>query len=698
MTRLSKRNIKVIFVTILLNTIVSYGSEDKSLAKINLYNSTNWSGPTTVEIPVGKIAAPGLINWQEINLIYGNKKLPFAIREGKAHWKAQLKTPILSPRAEDILVFSCEAAPKKWTHIDIVSGDADMTSAVSREKNSITISYSNLKAVIDANTASLQQLIVLGESVLASPLSIVPHKLADKGYEYSGSLASGYYPGAFNLHKQSPIKYTTRMVSLSSVPAMTEVSFVIEADSPLKMSLTYRIHANGYVEILADSQLWTGTSPWIDYAVEFNLLFKGQEEKLSHFENRFPLYGFKAFTAALKYTGRLYKNKCTGILVFGEETINGRKWTRKIYTYSNTGRTNPYDLVEIADEGLIVDILPVQSKRQSFPLDVIGPKQAQAAAQNLVTKLNKIGISAKLASKQSTSYNVLFELIGDNHGNIAADGFAVIAQQPHGFRIQATTVLGLYKASNEISEHFQNNGASVGFPLIAQNPIVALRGTGFGGGNFEVDFPYGSDEEWKNVFEQLLNAGVNTFWPMGIWCNWKFPVSYKYIPKLSSNSPDVYDEVSGTAFSQYERHSQHGRHLIDYLHKRGAKVFLWLPIGCVPNNFADVFPEAVAPDGISTFWGRKRVTPCFSHPAYHKYLAALIQEMLETYALDGFIMIRDDNGGLCSCDNCKKYIASSRTKDLAWEQYLLIYDIFREQGFKGVLGVYPYFDGYDIVE
>ena len=58
------------------------------------------------------------------------------------------------------------------------------------------------------------------------------------------------------------------------------------------------------------------------------------------------------------------------------------------------------------------------------------------------------------------------------------------------------------------------------------------------------------------------------------------------------------------------------------------------------------------------------------------------------------MLIRDDNGGLDDSAEYKKFLESSRTKDPAWEQYLLIYDLLRNKGFKGDIGVYPYGDPY----
>ena len=117
------------------------------------------------------------------------------------------------------------------------------------------------------------------------------------------------------------------------------------------------------------------------------------------------------------------------------------------------------------------------------------------------------------------------------------------------------------------------------------------------------------------------------------------------------------------------------------------KVWLWLPVGCVPTTFAQKHPEVMAP-------GNSRC-PCFTHPLYNQYLRVFLKELLETYPIDGVVMIRDDNGGLCSCPRCKDYVSRSRTKSAAWEQYLILCRWLKEAGFAGDLAVYPYFDLYE---
>ena len=93
-------------------------------------------------------------------------------------------------------------------------------------------------------------------------------------------------------------------------------------------------------------------------------------------------------------------------------------------------------------------------------------------------------------------------------------------------------------------------------------------------------------------------------------------------------------------------------------------MWLWLPVGCVPTTYAKRIPRPWPP-------GNDRC-PCFTHPLYNQYLQAFLKELLETYPIDGVVMIRDDNGGLCPCERCKAYVARS-TKSAAWEQYLILY-------------------------
>jgi hypothetical protein len=228
---------------------------------------------------------------------------------------------------------------------------------------------------------------------------------------------------------------------------------------------------------------------------------------------------------------------------------------------------------------------------------------------------------------------------------------------------------------------------SASVPLMAGNPAVELRGGGFGGSPNEVDFPYGDDDEWTRVFDDLIASGMNVMTCLGMWGDWKMPVTFKYMPELRSDSPDAYDEVSGAKFCEFSSYREHALKRVNYLHDRGVKVWLWVPVGAIPTTFADKFPDAVLP-------GNPKV-PLVMHPTYRKYLEAFFKEVLETYPVDGFLLIRDDNGGVDTTEEFKKYLATTATKHPVWEQYLMIYHMLRSSGFQGDLAVYPYFDLYE---
>ncbi|MCU0962741.1 MAG: hypothetical protein MUF48_21805, partial [Pirellulaceae bacterium] len=158
------------------------------------------------------------------------------------------------------------------------------------------------------------------------------------------------------------------------------------------------------------------------------------------------------------------------------------------------------------------------------------------------------------------------------------------------------------------------------------------------------------------------------------------------MPELRSDAPDAYDESSGAKFVELDHHREHGLRLARHLQERGGQVWLWVPIGCVPTTFAARYPEAMSPASDKI--------PCFTHPKYQEYVNAFLQELVETYPLDGMFLVRDDNGGVCTCDRCQEYVSTSRTKNAVWEQYLVIYDWLREHEFRGAIAVYPYHDWY----
>jgi hypothetical protein len=222
--------------------------------------------------------------------------------------------------------------------------------------------------------------------------------------------------------------------------------------------------------------------------------------------------------------------------------------------------------------------------------------------------------------------------------------------------------------------------------LIASNPAADLRAGGFGGTAHEVDFPYASEAQWRAVLNNMADSGMNVMTDLGMWSNWKMPIAYKYLPELYANVAKGYDEVSGTPLAEIETHRKRALRLLDFLHRRGVKVWLWMPIGAVPTTYAECYPDAMSPTD-------KRA-PCYTHPKYQRFLDAFLRELLETYPIDGLVMIRDDNGRLCRCAKCEAYVANSPTHDAAWQQYLLLHQRLRSLGFKGDVAVYPYYDFY----
>ncbi len=654
------------------------------LGGIALFNPTEWRGSALVEVPTGRIAAPGLIDWAKVRLVVEGKEIPFFLREGRAHWRARLTPPATPPRAEDLLVFWCSVPPGKWVRVDVMPGGAAAAPAVTQTGTAIDIDYANLHATIDPKTGMLTRLRAYGTDLLAAPMKAAFNRVAEDSFRIDGPIGAGYMPFSATVERGAPLPVKARCVSAASTPAMTEISFVLEPDGGPAMALTYRIHAAGLVEMVADERPWRGTSPWLRSAARFTLPLAGDATSLPYLEERMPFYGFKDYNAAFDQTAEHRTLGETQWLVLGEETVNGRRWLRRLFTWREGP---PADAVEMMNEGLVVKPVPVSSG----PMESVRlryPPEAGTVAGLLTEVLNTGGVTvAEEASKRITL------AITNTVDAIDTDGFDIRASGDD-ITLRSTNLLGLYQAVRAIATQAQQQGLSTGLPLVARNPVVPLRGGGFGGGGFEVDFPYGSDENWEKVFDGLLDSGMNVFWCLGMWSNWKFPVTYKYMPELQSNAPDAYDESSGVLFSEMDAQREHALRLLKYLHERGAPVYLWLPIGCVPTTFLERHPEALKPGSVAEFWGRPKGTPCFTHPAYKRYIDAFLRELVETYDLDGVVLVRDDNGGVCDCERCQAYVAKSRTKSAVWEQYLQIHDALRKLGFKGVIGVYPYQDGY----
>ncbi|HPO16230.1 MAG TPA: hypothetical protein PLI09_22535 [Candidatus Hydrogenedentes bacterium] len=649
----------------LITTLSFAAAGAEPVAAISLYNPTEWQGSFLVEIPTGKIAAPNLLDWQRVHLLTPKGDIPFALREGRAHWQTHFTSPVEHPRAEDLLVFACEVPPAEWMKIEVHEDPAlasDKTNSLTQENALCTIQYPNIKTTIDTSTGQLLQLTNNNEPLLSSPFSINVNKLAESNaYELVGGFGPGYAdpvdPNAphIKINYAEPISCHVKLVSSSSSAAMTEVNFLIDVEKGPSIALTYRVYANGVIDMIADGLPWQGESPWCHHAARYSLPLSGTKESIPCLEDRFAFYGFKGYTAAVKQAANVWRGEHITTIELGEESVNGRRWARRLFPCPSGDAKVIQNRIEAMDEGLIVDILPMHDPVQT---------DSPVFQSNLMPNAESLGIDG--------------------------DGFQI---RPLGngkdWRIIAGTQNGLYRAKNCIAAYQARHGASV--PLVAENPVVNLRAGGFGGGDFEVDFPYGTEEEWKSVLENLAGSGMNYFTCLGMWGNWKMPVTYKYMPELRSSAPDAYDESSGAKFSEVDQHRERALRLTQFLHERGGKVWLWIPIGCVPTTFVHAFPDVMAPVPDK---GHSDKIPCFTHPDYHRYLDIYFKELLETYPIDGLMLVRDDNGGLCTCKRCQEFVAASRTKNAAWEQYLAIYDLLHRKGFKGDIAVYPYFDGY----
>ena len=646
-----------------------------ALASIRLHNPTGWEGATCVEVPIGSLATPGLIDWTRVRLVADDgRDVPFALREGRPHWKARLVAPIVDPRAEDLLVFDCPVRPGGRVRLDIVPGSPVTEPATGDDKGQAVVSYPGLRVTVDPTTALLVGVEAAGKPLLRAPLSVAFRKM-------SGNKGPDRRLGAPRV----------RPVSRSSNAAMTELHYVLDVSDRLSMGVTYRVHRAGLVEIEIDERPWKGASPWLDHAAEIALRIAGESETLPELVDRAPFYGFKDYAAAVKYAARVYRRPEGAVVELGEETTNGRRWVRRLHVVPAADTARVAELIKLASEGLVVEAVPrtVVPPGQAFV--VACPPGAEVPAQRIGDAIEKHGIHARVQTGAAgPGVGVVSLRLVDpaQAPGITGDGFEIRpTESGGGVAVTACTRFGLMQAACRVSNHLQGAAGPLALPLVAGNPAARLRGAGFGGGDHEVDFPYGTDAEWHEALDQLVDSGMNVMTDLGMWSDWKMPVSYREMPELRSDKADAYDEVSGAKFSEFARHRDRGLSLLDFLHRRGVKVWLWLPTGCVPTTYARSHPEAMAP--------KNERCPCFTHPLYKRYLEALLKELLETYPIDGIVMIRDDNGGLCPCERCKEFVARSSTRSAAWEQYLILYRWLKSKGFQGDIAVYPYFDLYE---
>jgi hypothetical protein len=133
------------------------------------------------------------------------------------------------------------------------------------------------------------------------------------------------------------------------------------------MALTYRVHPGGPIEIWADERPWEGPSPWLNYGVEYKLSLRGEEERLPHFETQFPFLGFKDYAAAVKNIGILHRGKGVATLEIGEASINGRRWNRRLYSAGGDQLAHLAGMIELVDEGLVVEALRGQTPSDPLP-------------------------------------------------------------------------------------------------------------------------------------------------------------------------------------------------------------------------------------------------------------------------------------------------------------------------------------------
>ncbi len=650
------------------------------LPTIRVHNPTDWNGTAVLKVPVGRLASPGLIDWNRVVLQTEDAAdVPVALCEGRPHWKANLTAPVTDPRSEDLLVFACEVVAGGTQRFQLIERDERTRGQVptlSQADGQLLVSYPNCRAAISLDTGMLQSLSLLGASVLERPLAVSFSTAAAQGDE-----------------KRPLPSPRSRLVGSCSNAAVTTIHFVLDVNDRLSMALTYHFFPSGMVELRLNGRPWQGISPWVDHEAVIDWQLAGQGEPLPHLQNRAPFYGFKDFDKAVRHIADVRQLSDVSVVELGEETTNGRCWSRQIAPLALPQREQLPALIESLEQGMVVELDPCELLVPEQGVVVWAAANELLAAARLTQSLEarQIPTVCETPTQQSTDSAAwtleLRRVAADAAPGLEGDGFEIRpALEGQGATVTALTRFGLLQAVQSIQEHLARGGQPAAIPLIASNPVVNLRAGGFGGGDMEVDFPYGDEAEWHAALELLAASGMNVMTDLGMWSNWKMPVTYRLMPELRSAEQDAYDEVSGARLSELDLHRERGLRLLQFLHERGVQVWLWLPVGCVPTTYAQHHPDAMAPG--------KPACPCFTHPLYARYLEAFLTELLETYPIDGIVMIRDDNGGLCPCPRCQQYVEQSKTRSAAWEQYLILYRWLREKNFAGDVAVYPYWDYY----
>ncbi len=401
---IAQANIKKPFIEHLSNSpCIDKIQDGSAFASIRLFNPTQSEEPSVVEIPVGNIATPGLVDWQNTRLVYKGRDLPFSIREGQAHWRAALIAPVKKPRAEDLLVFQISVPIGQWAKVELVTGVSKSQASLTERDGYDVITYPNIKVTINERTGLLTNLEAYGESLLNHPLGLRFFKVGEWVVNYEGrmeALVGFQHPPLMELLKSGDLgSPVVKLVSWSSTEALTELNFVLHSKNVPAIDLTYRIYSNNQLEILSDERPWQGTSPWLDYGLEYKLTLAGRQEKLHDYQTYFPMYGYKDYATSVNSIGTLYHGTKTRMFELGEESLNGRFWRRLVAIYPETERVQKEDPLTLLDEGLIVTVTPMLSQRLPQKLSVVYAKEIRSTGDLVVDSLKKAGIEATTASE-----------------------------------------------------------------------------------------------------------------------------------------------------------------------------------------------------------------------------------------------------------------------------------------------------------
>lgn len=259
-----------------LQVLSKNSSPEGPIAVIRVYNPTKTGEPALVEVPIGSLATPNLINWKNVQLRCKDKFLPFSLREGKAHWRSELRSPILKPQAEDLLVFQISVAPGQWENVELVTGVPKLKESLTQNNGLVVINYPDMKITINEQTGLMTNLEAYGESLLIRPLELQFFEVGEGVVTSKGSMSSGYHRSVVQMKRIRELAPPVNtLVSWSSTGALTELNFVMKTDKGVSIALTYLIYPNNQIEILSDERPWQGRSPWLDCGLEYDLLLSG---------------------------------------------------------------------------------------------------------------------------------------------------------------------------------------------------------------------------------------------------------------------------------------------------------------------------------------------------------------------------------------------------------------------------------------